>query len=220
MSSLLSKQALSFRVLPMVSLFCLVPLCRVLSLGMDDEPWIRAEWVFASPAFDDDGRIEGGLFLRMQPGWHGYGPEPGDLGVAPILRFEGLDGVTVGEARFPEAESFEEAAGISWGYADAVLIRFTFERDQPAAWHRDRPFRLRAEFLFCRDICVPHDVSLSIHWPRDFPGKAGEMAERWQLRLKQGGWQEGERCDPASNASPTTQLRNDFDRFSPFRMPT
>jgi thiol:disulfide interchange protein DsbD len=122
------------------------------------------------------GELRVGVLLEMDPGWHVYGRDPGDVGLATTISWQ-AEGAAVSNLPWPEAQRFEEMDGelVSWGYEGRVLL--------PALLHfppGERPARLRAEVdvLACRVECVPGSFQLE----RDTRLTAAEIAAKPQLR--------------------------------------
>ena len=101
-----------------------------------------------------------GVRLEIDPGWHIYGEEVGDVGLPTRLVWT-VDGGSVGPTEYPEPEPFADAeAGVtSFGYAGRVFL------SSPVAlgpW-RDgaRMARVDVRFLACSNVCVPGTLALS-----------------------------------------------------------
>ena len=101
--------------------------------------------------------------MRTDKGWHGYWKNPGEAGVAPILKWTLPRGATVGEPRFP-VPTLLTVAG---------LANYVFEADHalllplkiPAGLKAGTPLpiRLHADWLACTDqVCVPESGDFSL----------------------------------------------------------
>ncbi|MBM4336283.1 MAG: hypothetical protein FJ108_10275 [Deltaproteobacteria bacterium] len=113
-----------------------------------------------------------GVRLEIDPGWHIYGEEVGDVGLPTRLDWK-IDGGSVGPTEYPDPEPFADAeAGVtSFGYAGRVVL------SSPVAlgpW-RDgaRMARVDVRFLACSNVCVPGTLALS----RDLAPALGGAAQ-------------------------------------------
>lgn len=146
-----------------------------------------AEWAFASEKWGADGSIEGGLRIRLAPGWHTYAPDPGDVGAPPRITLKTPDGIPVSEPRFPPHKKFADPAGVSYGYEKEFLVRYTFTRRQTSS--KPPPLEIDIELLLCREICVPFFNTIKVPWPTEKTGEeAGNPSDRWRDLLRKGGW--------------------------------
>ena len=100
-----------------------------------------------------------GVRLTIEPGWHIYGAEVGEVGLPTRLAWT-VDGATVGPTEYPEPVEFADAeAGItSFGYAGGVLLASRLEL---APWSGAvRMARVDVRFLACSNVCIPGSLAL------------------------------------------------------------
>ena len=123
-----------------------------------------------------------GALFTLDPGWHLYWRNPGDAGLPTRLRWH-VDGAELGPLAWPAPEVFHDAeAGLtSYGYSGAVLLASDLDRLGPRTGPRE--LRADAEFLICKDQCIPGKVSLV----RDLDGAlaGGAAAERTHRLFEQ-----------------------------------
>ena len=123
-----------------------------------------------------------GALFTLDPGWHLYWRNPGDAGLPTRLRWH-ADGAVLGPLAWPAPEVFRDAeAGLtSYGYSGAVLLASDLGRLGPR--NGPRELRADAEFLVCKDQCIPGKVSLA----RDLDGAlaGGAAAERTRALFEQ-----------------------------------
>ena len=101
-----------------------------------------------------------GVRLAIDPGWHIYGAEVGEVGLPTELAWS-VDGASVGPTAYPPTVEFADAeAGItSSGYAESVLLASPVRL---LAWSgATRMARVDMRFLACKDVCVPGRLSLA-----------------------------------------------------------
>ena len=129
-----------------------------------------------------NGALRLGLEFKLQPGWKIYWRSPGDAGLPPTVDWTGSENATVGDFAWPVPERFEQAGLETFGYHDDVLLPAAVTRADAA-----QPSHLKAavEFLTCRELCVPNDVTLDLAMPAGLegPGPYGDLIDRFQARV-------------------------------------
>lgn len=103
--------------------------------------------------------------LDMPTDWHTYWINPGDTGLAASVTPQNLpEGVTLGPIHWPAPERFEVAGLINYGYHDDVLLLMPLS--VPEAYDAASiPLQVKAEWLVCKDICIPESAELSLEIP-------------------------------------------------------
>ncbi|MEM4248560.1 MAG: protein-disulfide reductase DsbD family protein [Candidatus Nanoarchaeia archaeon] len=150
----------------------------------DEGKLFSAEWLYATDDFNDEGIIEAGILIKLKPGWHSYGPEPGDFGMPPRIKFSNSEGLEISPPQYPPTKEFKESAGISYGYSEAFLVKFKIK-----TLDRSKIGKININFqaLLCKDICVPVDLYLELPPPQPCENKENRK-EKWMQALKIGGW--------------------------------
>lgn len=114
--------------------------------------------IVTESAPDTDGHLQGGLEIRLKPGWKTYWRDPGDAGVPPQVEIT-VDGRPA-EARveFPAPRRFDDGYAVWAGYDRDVILPFRVDTGGRL------PATLRAEIFIgmCDEICVPVQVSLEV----------------------------------------------------------
>src|SRR5450432_1939191 len=104
-----------------------------------------------------------GLRLRMEPQWHTYWRNPGDSGLPTKIQWILPEGWKAGEIQWPFPQPLPVGPLMNYGYEDEVVL--LAELTPPAtALPGTAPIKARAEWLVCKDICVPEkgEVDLSL----------------------------------------------------------
>ena len=104
----------------------------------------------------------GGLYFKLEPGWHVYWSNAGDSGEPPRITWTLPPGLTAGALEFPAPRRLPLGHLVDYGYEDEVLFPVRFEvapAFQPAG-----PVTLGADlhWLVCREICIPGSATLSV----------------------------------------------------------
>jgi thiol:disulfide interchange protein DsbD len=102
-----------------------------------------------------------GLRLRLAPGWHTYWRNPGDAGVAPDLQLALPDGASAGAIEWPVPRRIPEGALMTYAYTGDLLLPVTVT----PAGSGDVAVKAHAEWLVCRDICVPEEGDFTLNLP-------------------------------------------------------
>ena len=128
-----------------------------------------------------------GALFTLDPGWHLYWRNPGDAGLPTRLRWQ-ADGAELGPLAWPAPEVFrdDEAGLTSYGYSGSVLL--ASDLDKLGLRSGPRELRAEAEFLVCKDQCIPGKVSLVRDLDGALAGGAGaerthELFERFAARV-------------------------------------
>jgi DsbC/DsbD-like thiol-disulfide interchange protein/cytochrome c biogenesis protein CcdA len=107
-----------------------------------------------------------GLRLQLAPGWHTYWQNPGDAGVPPDLDLDLASGATAGPIDWPVPERVAEGALMTYAYTGEVLLPVTIT---PSPAIGGTTVKAHANWLVCRDICVPEEGDFTL----DLPAGAG-----------------------------------------------
>ncbi|WP_417457752.1 protein-disulfide reductase DsbD domain-containing protein [Kordiimonas sp.] len=119
---------------------------------------------------------------ELAPGWKTYWRSPGEAGL-PVRLHAGDDEI---EILYPTPERFELFGLQTYGYSHKVLLPFYM-----AAPADDDDLKVRADFMVCKEICVPfeadyelpseslagetspHDIRLEL-WMKRVPAREGD----------------------------------------------
>tara|TARA_B110000503_G_scaffold142252_1_gene238435 strand:+ start:1963 stop:4095 length:2133 start_codon:yes stop_codon:yes gene_type:complete len=107
--------------------------------------------------------VQGGLQLKLQPGWKTYWKVPGAAGAAPILNIAGEEDKV--EFQWPAPTRFEVSGLQGYGYEDEVVFPFTWlhTREFGDAF-ADQSDKVDAvvEVYVCNLICLPLSLNLEL----------------------------------------------------------
>ncbi|HEX6632429.1 MAG TPA: thioredoxin family protein [Usitatibacter sp.] len=135
-----------------------------------------------------------GLKLRMIPEWHTYWKNPGDSGLPTRIQWELPPGWKAGPIQWPYPTLLPVGPLMNYGYEDDVVL--LSELTPPAdAKPGTADIRARAQWLVCKDICVPEKGELDLAMPvSDAPPKtdirflAHIQRSQEMLPVKPEGW--------------------------------
>lgn len=122
-----------------------------------------------------------GLKLRMAPEWHTYWKNPGDSGLPTRIKWTLPDGWKAGEIKWPFPQTLPVGPLMNYGYEDEVVL---LSELTPPADAKPGPATLRAnaEWLVCKDVCIPEKGELDF----TLPVAAAPPADnpRWQAHIE------------------------------------
>ncbi|HSM21017.1 MAG TPA: protein-disulfide reductase DsbD domain-containing protein, partial [Rubrivivax sp.] len=128
-------------------------------------PQVRAELVAHAP----DGVAAGqplwlGLKIEHQRHWHTYWKNPGDSGLPTTLEWTLPAGVAAGEIEWPTPGKLPIGPLMNYGYEGTLLLPVAVT--VPADFNADSlSVKLRAEWLVCKDVCIPEEGEFAIELP-------------------------------------------------------
>lgn len=133
--------------------------------------------------------------MAMDDHWHTYWTNPGDSGLPPSLDWTLPEGFRAGELQHPPPTALPTPPFMTYGHEGDVLFLVTMT--PPAEWHEDRiTLRAEADWLVCRELCVPGYASLELElpvqkgMPRPDPVPAARIEQaRADLPAEPAGWQ-------------------------------
>ncbi len=102
-----------------------------------------------------------GLRLRMDEHWHTYWRNPGDSGLPTKIRWTLPEGWSAGPIQWPFPEAQRVGPLMNYGYSDEVMLLVDLTPPPQAA---PGPVTLKADadWLVCKDICIPEKASLTL----------------------------------------------------------
>ena len=104
------------------------------------------------------------LRLRMAPGWHTYWKNPGDAGAPPTLT---IQGVKQSPIDWPTPRRMSEGPVMTYAYINELLLPVSVTAPTGR-------LRAHAQWLVCKDICVPEEGDFSLDLPLGTPGPSAQ----------------------------------------------
>ncbi len=109
------------------------------------------------------------LRLRLAPGWHTYWQNPGDAGIPPDIALMLSPGAQFGPLEWPVPVRVAEGSLTTYAYTGDVVLPFTVTPGGGAL-----TIAAHAEWLSCRDVCVPEEAQLDLSLPVGSPAPSVE----------------------------------------------
>lgn len=135
-------------------------------------PQVRAELVAHAPQGIAAGApLQLGLRIEHQPGWHTYWKNPGDSGLPTQLSWTLPAGAQAGELQWPTPKKLPLGPLVNFGYDGNVLLPVALTL--PAGFAAPAlEVRLSAQWLACKEICIPESGEFSLSLPAATPLRA------------------------------------------------
>jgi DsbC/DsbD-like thiol-disulfide interchange protein/cytochrome c biogenesis protein CcdA len=122
--------------------------------------------------------FEAGLRLKMLPGWHVYWKNPGDSGLAPKLTWRLPPGWSASPFDWPAPVRLQAPPLTSFGYEGEVVFPLTLTAPAGARPGTRALLSAKAEWLECRDVCIPGAAALTLPVAVAGASRAREAGER------------------------------------------
>ena len=159
---------------------------------------VTAELVAAAQGVAPGGTLAIGLRLQHQPHWHTYWRNPGDSGLPTTISWTLPAGAKTGDIEWPVPQRLPFGPLVNYGYENDLLLPLRFTAPADAQPGQTLALKAEANWLVCREVCVPESATLSLQLPVLAPGAAaapGPLAARFAEAAEQqpqalpAGWQ-------------------------------
>ena len=151
-------------------------LCLPLKAWAAATGWIgddhaAARLITATDAVGTATAVEGGLEIRLMPGWHAYWRTPGDAGIPPSIDWAGTVNLKQADIAWPAPARYSLQGFETAGYRDHLVLPITAALLRPG-----QPLDLHplVSWAACANICVPYSTRLELRLPE---GRATPSAE-------------------------------------------
>jgi thiol:disulfide interchange protein len=122
-----------------------------------------------------------GLKLRMAPEWHTYWKNPGDSGLPTRIKWTLPEGWKAGEIQWPFPRTLPVGPLMNYGYEDEVVLLAELT-PAPSAKEGPHTIAAKAEWLVCKDVCIPEKGELDFALPVSNAPPADNP--RWQAHIE------------------------------------
>jgi len=110
-----------------------------------------------------------GIEFQLEPGWHVYWKNAGDVGYAPKAKWTLPNFWKASDLLYPSPKEFlgsEKLKLVSWGYENAVTyLSFLTRASTDESPQKDLNIALKLDYLVCAEQCIPETASLNISLP-------------------------------------------------------
>jgi len=112
-----------------------------------------------------------GLSIKHAPHWHTYWKNPGDSGYPTKITWQVPAGYGVGEFDWPTPKRLATGPIINFGYEGEVLLPLTVSVPTSANPGESITLKGKAEWLVCKDVCIPEEGEVAVTLPVGEKGK-------------------------------------------------
>jgi thiol:disulfide interchange protein DsbD len=126
-----------------------------------DADHVHVQLVFRKAELYPGGGDHGGLYFKLEPGWHVYWKNPGDAGLPPHIHWTLPQGVTAGPLQFTAPKRLPLGPLMDYGYEDEVLYPFRLELAKLVT-PGTVVLHAKVDWLVCRASCIPGKADLEI----------------------------------------------------------
>jgi thiol:disulfide interchange protein/DsbC/DsbD-like thiol-disulfide interchange protein len=126
---------------------------------------VTAELVASASAVQPGQTVQVGLLLQHIPHWHTYWRNPGDSGLPTTLSWTLPDGSRIGDIQWPAPKRLPIGPLVNYGYEDELLLPMAFTAPADARPGSELLLKARADWLVCKDVCIPENATLELRLP-------------------------------------------------------
>jgi thiol:disulfide interchange protein DsbD len=126
-----------------------------------DAEHLHVQLVFRKAQLFPGAGDHGGLYFKLEPGWHIYWQNPGDAGEPPHIHWTLPEGVTAGPLQFTAPKRLPLGPLMDFGYENEVLFPFRLELAKSVK-PGSAVFHAHVDWLVCRSSCIPGKADLVI----------------------------------------------------------
>ena len=140
----------------------------------DQGPHVHARLVADTTAVEPGRPFRLGVLYTMDPEWHIYWINGGEVGYATDIDWNLPEGFTPGALQWPVPERIEQLGLVSYAYPHQVLL---FTTVTPPETLPEGPMSLKAKtsWLACREACIPGEQAVALNLPQG-PGQPSAEA--------------------------------------------
>jgi DsbC/DsbD-like thiol-disulfide interchange protein len=110
--------------------------------------------LFPTQVVRPGGELQGIIKFFIDPGWHVYWKNPGEVGTAPTFDWSLPPGITLKELSWPSPSRLKEGGAFFYGYEGEPEWVVTLAVDS-SVHEGTYPMALSAFWLLCDGMCVP-----------------------------------------------------------------
>ena len=126
---------------------------------------VEAELVSAATALVPGTPLTVALRLKMDKGWHTYWQNPGESGLPTTLAWQLPSELKAGPIQWPPPRALPAGPLTNYGYEGEVLLLTDIAATSALSSTGPATLRARADWLVCKEICIPEGADLALTLP-------------------------------------------------------
>ena len=134
-----------------------------------EAPHVRASLVTLESSVVPGETVRAAVHFELEPEWHLYWRNPGDSGEAPSFDWKLPEGFVPGEVAWPAPRPIPVGPLMNYGYEGELLLPVTIEVPKTLAQEAPEGAEVElsvvAEWLVCREDCIPGEAALALTLP-------------------------------------------------------
>lgn len=101
--------------------------------------------------------------IKIKPGWHVYGLNPGEMGLPPKLSLQLTDGLVAGDIQWPADHEFEMGEYHCSGYSNDFVVSTSVKVADVLKVKKNGSAMISMSWLACDgETCVPGKAQLNV----------------------------------------------------------
>ena len=112
---------------------------------------------------DRSTEITVGLHVELAPGWYLYWFNPGDAGLAPVVRWQLPPGFMAEKLRFPTPQKIVHDDIVTYGFKDETLILWDIRLPLPPSATDKSVITAILEWMACRESCITGETTVQLN---------------------------------------------------------
>src|SRR5882724_3066814 len=146
----------------LTALLFLVAAATSAGAQIDDGPKVHAQLIAESATVAPGGTIAVAFEQIIRPGWHTYWLNPGDVGQPTTLNWSLPPGWKSGDLQWPYPKRLPVGPFLDYGYEGKAWILTHLSAPATAKPGDSVTLKAAANWLVCKEICIPEDAMLSL----------------------------------------------------------
>jgi len=104
-----------------------------------------------------------GLHIELAPGWYLYWLNPGDAGLAPLVRWQLPPGFAAGRLRFPTPQKIVHGDIVTYGFTGETLILCDIRGPSTVSGTARPTIAAILEWMACRESCLTGETTVQVN---------------------------------------------------------
>ncbi|MBI3677211.1 MAG: thioredoxin family protein [Proteobacteria bacterium] len=129
---------------------------------IDEAPKVHARLIAETSEVAPGGTVSVALEELIRPGWHTYWVNAGDAGAPTAIKWILPPGWKAGDIQWPYPKRLPVGPLMDYGYENAVWLISPIAAAKDARPGDVVTIRAQANWLVCKEICVPEEAELSL----------------------------------------------------------